>query len=536
MAKRRNAPALFELLRESNSTKSGQVGNESMRERLGAGSVKNTAPRPPGHPAVKAAKEAEERARREAEEAERRAKEALAAQVAEEKVLEAKSSDDLDLDVNALLSMPEFKAGRPVDSAKTTPAKPEPTSDTKAPNNIAKVAPARDAKSEAQPETQSETKAESKSETKADSRPRPRFKAKFKGKKPIAEPKPEAKPEHQSVSQPEAGVETPPQAKPEANPETKPEAKSESHAPETVKVPPVSSAEPAKKGASKVDVTSEADVTSVDSVSPKPQTGDQAPDEASSVEPKPEVVSSDESEAPRDPSTHPAGENRVVGGQFGMTPVKLGMFGAFALLLIFTIFVIAYSLGKSDAREEIEPQLREQAGNTLAGIEGDSAPARGEDKPIDPLQIARDEDFIKPGIVTPPAAAQTRDEDDASDAQATTQADEPLEITNTDSREPGVNYLHLAPLADEEEARRLQIFLAQHGIQSFIRTGERGGRIIHEPITLVGIESAGFKTSTRKISHEREIQRLGGIWFREHGGSIDYSRPNQWVWYKAPSQ
>ena len=223
-------------------------------------------------------------------------------------------------------------------------------------------------------------------------------------------------------------------------------------------------------------------------------------------------------------------------GQFGLTPVKLGMFGAFAVLLIFAIFVIAYSLGKSDAREELKDPMRDEASKTLAGMDGEGASGEGaEDRPIDPLQIAQDDEFIKPGIITPPQGDDQAD-DSAQETPAPPPANQPIEITNEDTREPGVNYLHLAPLADAEEARRLQIYLAEHGILSYIRTGDRGGRTVHEPITLVGIESDGFKTSTRKISHEREIQRLGGIWFQEHGGSVDYSRPNQWVWYKAPSQ
>ncbi|RNC80919.1 MAG: hypothetical protein ED559_03725 [Phycisphaera sp.] len=456
MAKRRNAPALFELLRETNSTKSGQVGNEQMRERLGGGSVDNTAPRPPGHPAVIAAKEAEERARREAAEAERKAEEALAAQVASEKVLEAKSGDNLDINMDALLSMPSFKAGREVESSEPTPAEPE----ANTPDTTASSEPTEQAKAP-EPDTGAE--------------------------KPVAKKKPEKKPE-----------------------------------PKVIKPEPVK--EPETKIESKVDVTSEADVKAS---KPAVETG-----VAPAVASKETGTTSERSEAKGSQADSPVDQKPVAVGQFGLTPVKLGMFGAFAVLLIFAIFVIAYSLGKSDAREEFKDPMRDEASKTLAGMDGeDASGAGGEDKPIDPLQIAQDDDFIKPGIITPP-----QNNDQADDSAEETPANQPIEITNEDTREPGVNYLHLAPLADAEEARRLQIYLAEHGIMSFIRTGDRGGRTVHEPITLVGIESDGFKTSTRKISHEREIQRLGGIWFQEHGGSVDYSRPNQWVWYKAPSQ
>ncbi|GAB5497018.1 MAG: hypothetical protein Phyf2KO_20980 [Phycisphaerales bacterium] len=454
MAKRRNAPALFELLRETNSTKSGQVGNEQMRERLGGGAVDNSAPRPPGHPAVIAAKEAEERAQREAAEAERKAEEALAAQVASEKVLEAKSGDNLDLNMDALLSMPSFKAGRDVESSAPEPDEPE----LKAPE-----------------------------QKKA--------------------PEPEEKAEKQEV---------------EKKPEKKPEPKV---------IEPVQNSEPEKdpepKVESKVDVTSEADAKPSKSVALADETPAAATDSGVVTEDPDAKASKVESPADRKP---------VAVGQFEMTPVKLGMFGAFAVLLIFAIFVIAYSLGKSDAREELKDPMRDEASKTLAGMEGEGTSGAGvEDKPIDPLQIAQDDDFIKPGIITPPQN-DDRADDSADLNPVPPPANQPIEITNEDTREPGVNYLHLAPLADAEEARRLQIYLAEHGIMSFIRTGDRGGRTVHEPITLVGIESEGFKTSTRKISHEREIQRLGGIWFQEHGGSVDYSRPNQWVWYKAPSQ
>lgn len=462
MAKRRNAPALFELLRETNSTKSGQVGNEQMRERLGGGAVDNSAPRPPGHPAVIAAKEAEERAQREAAEAEREAEESIAAQVASEKVLEAKNGDNLDINMDALLSMPSFKAGREVESSAPNTAEPE----TKAPEPPAS--------------------SESTEQTKA-------REPEKKAEKPVVE-KPEQKPEPKIINKPD------PEKEPEPTVESKVDVTREADA----KTP---------RSASEAHRTP-AQMTESDSASGSDGTGTKVPESGSPEEQKPITV-----------------------GQFGLTPVKLGMFGAFAVLLIFAIFVIAYSLGKSDAREELKDPMRDEASKTLAGIDGEGNPgAGGEDKPIDPILLAQDDDFVKPGIVVPP---QNDDLADDSTDQTPVQppANQPIEITNEDTREPGVNYLHLAKLADAEEARRLQIFLAEHGIMSFIRTGpDRSGRTVHEPITLVGIESDGFKTSTRKISHEREIQRLGGIWFQEHGGSVDYSRPNQWVWYKAPSQ
>lgn len=465
MAKRRNAPALFELLRETNSTKSGQVGNEQMRERLGGGAVDNSAPRPPGHPSVIAAKEAEERAQREAAEAERKAEEALASQVASEKVLEAKGGDNLDINMDALLSMPSFKAGRAVEASE--PKTPEPE---------AKAAEPADSGQQA---------------------------------------------EQAKTSEPEKQVEQP-DVKQKPDNKKKPEKKPE---PKVIKPEPVN--EPEAKIESKVDVTSETDVKPA-----KPAADTGVTPAVASKEPG---TTSEHSEDKGAEAASHVDQRPVALGQFGLTPVKLGMFGAFAVLLIFAIFVIAYSLGKSDAREELKDPMRDEASKTLAGMDGEGASGEGaEDRPIDPLQIAQDDEFIKPGIITPP---QDDDQDDsAQETPAPPPANQPIEITNEDTREPGVNYLHLAPLADAEEARRLQIYLAEHGILSYIRTGDRGGRTVHEPITLVGIESDGFKTSTRKISHEREIQRLGGIWFQEHGGSVDYSRPNQWVWYKAPSQ
>ncbi|PHQ82333.1 MAG: hypothetical protein COB69_02195 [Phycisphaera sp.] len=459
MAKRRNAPALFELLRESNSTRTGQVGNEDTRSQIGAGVVKNSAPRPPGHPAVVAEEKAAEQAKQDAIKAEQAAAEAkanakLQTKVAADTIVESKQSAPLGIEMDSLMSMPEFKAGRPI------APKPE------------AVAPP----------------------------------------KPKAEPKPAPKPEPtpEPVAAPEPVKPKPVVVKPIQEP------KKHKRTPKT-KAETVVVATP-----SKVDVTTEADTKSTPV--------------SKAIEPKPlaepvasPAIPTEMKDTERPVPKAPGQQAKVSGKQIELTPVRLGIFGAFILLLFFAMFVIGSWAGRSELQKEQQPQLIKAADSTLQNFGGGTAGQ--DDRPIDPLQIVRDMEFVTPSVVTLPATTPEQTPRDEPETSVPEQ-----EVLNEDSRIAGSNYLHLAALADSEEARRLQIFLAENGIKSYIRVGPRGGRTVHEIITLVGIPSAGWSTSTQKLSHVREIRRLGGIWFNEHGGSIDYSRVNQSQWYKKPPQ
>ena len=459
MAKRRNAPALFELLRESNSTRTGQVGNEDMRSQIGAGVVKNTAPRPAGHPAVVAkAKATEQEAKQDAIKAEQAAAQDKASAKLEpngtaDSVVEPKHSDALGIEMDSLMSMPEFKAGKP-------------------------VAPKPEAEATQEPE-----------------------------------PEPEPKPEPAPILEPVATTEQPKLKSAVVKPKGAPKHK---------RTPKAQAKPPVVLATSKVDVTTEADTKA----SPVSRPVESKPLVAQPVSRADEPFEMNDTEQP-DPKA--AGQQvKVNGNQIELTPVRLGIFGAFILLLFFAVFVIGNWTGRSELQKELEPQLREDADSTLQNF-GEGATGQ-DDRPIDPLQIVSDMEFVTPSAVTQPSTTPQQTPQDEPDQGI------PEQVLNEDSRVAGSNYLHLAALADSEEARRLQIFLSENGIKSYIRVGPRGGRTVHEIITLVGIPSEGWSTSTQKLSHVREIRRLGGIWFNEHGGSIDYSRANQSQWYKKPPQ
>lgn len=423
MAKRRNAPALFELLRDSNSTRTGQIGAEQLRNQLGGGTVKNTAPRPPGHPSLKEP-----------------APESttpvtpvtpIAAQVPSDAVVESKQPAQIapasaGPEVDPLLAMPTFRAGRPV----------------------------------------------------------------------TERPEPKPQPADQPLSATQAAALVPPQApKPTRVEVASPPAPKPQPKPQPQKAPPKPAPEPAKPESSAL----------IDDTDPQTLSPD----------------------APALPLF------RRIGNQLTFSTPVVGMAVAAALVLLVIAYVLGTLIGNQQARSELEPQLQQQAESTLSGLDAKTPPGQNPQneasnlRPVDPMVLARDPAINRPiTIENPPAQtpAQTQPEPAPS---------KPAEITNTDTREAGLNYLHLAPLADPEEARRLQIFLAENGIQSFVREQYRGGRLGHELITLVGIPPEGWSTSTRKMEHVREVQRLGGIWFKERGGSIDYSLDNQSQWYKA---
>jgi len=474
MAKRRNAPALFELLRESNSTRTGQVGNEQMRSQIGAGVVQNSAPRPPGHPAVIAKAKADEQAKTDALKAEQEAELAKAqAKLNPEKAADSGStSGDLGIEMDGLLAMPEFKAGRAVDPL------PEP-----------------EATNEAEPESETP-----------------------------AEPEVVAKPVSEPVSQPESKPVSKPVATPKA-PKSKPGGKKAKQT-KKAETPSQPKTEPS---VSKVDVTSEIE-SKPNSSLPRVVAGAPEKHSAEQVDSKPESPGVESEPKQTDqPSAKQAQQIKVGSKQIEVTPIKLGIFGAFILLLFFAMFVVGSWAGRSELEKEREPQLYKDAERTLKNIDDESGE---QSRPIDPLQIARDQEFVPPTVNNEQAEAPAQT---PSQTPTNTQPEiEPDQIANVDTRIPDNNYLHLAALTDSEEARRLQIFLAENGIESYIREGPRGGRTVYELITLVGIPSEGWSTSTEKLSHVREIRRLGGIWFNEHGGSIDYSRANQSQWYKAP--
>lgn len=437
MAKRRNAPALFELLRDSNSTRTGQIGGEQLRTQLGGGTVKNTAPRPPGHPSLKATEPPPEPTAPGATPVT-----PIGAQVASDSLVESKQPAELGpvakgTEVDPLLAMPTFRAGRPVKE------KPEPKAEPKA--------------------------------------------------------EPRSEPTAQPLSSTQASALVPPKTpRPTRIEPTRPE-------PTRVEVAPPPKPESPK-------------------VSPKPAY--QPTPTPSGFEPESEEGSSDwEQVAPveRLPLL------KRVGNQLTFSTPVVGMALASVLVIVVISYVVGTLIGRKQASDELAPQLQHQADSTLSGLEGQERPGRTvEDRPIDPMNLAKDPVANKPiAVQTPPVQAQTPTTTPVPAPEET----KPVQITNADTRVIGQNYLHLAPLADPEEARRLQTFLAENGIESFVREQYRGGLLGHEIITLVGIPSEGWSTNTRKIDHAEEIKRLGGIWFREYGGSIDFSRENQSQWY-----
>jgi hypothetical protein len=479
MAKRRNAPALFELLRDSNSTRTGQIGGEQLRTQLGGGTVKNTAPRPPGHPALKAEQEASAEAEQSEKAEQADDSQALASQVASETVVESKqsasfTSADTGSEVDPLLSMPTFKAGR-------------------------KVAP------KAEPEAKAstpESKPESKPEARTDSKPEP-----TKTPEPV-------------VKQVEAPEVKAPAPKAESKPEPKPEARIEAPKVERTVEPEVGGSKPQK--ASKPDST------------PEPEKMPETEAEASAL-PQDEVAAEEEG---FDQAKYPLVKR--VGNQMTFSTFTVGMIITAIPVIILVAYLIGTLVGTSTTKRDLAPMLRDQAENELSGLDVQPNPNTGEDASLrDPLNLTRDPEFTSPQGVVPTiaepegATEQAGAVDTGEEAAKESEPANTVQITNEDTRVDGQNYLHLAPLADPEEARRLQRFLAENGIQSFIREQYRGGRLGHEIITLVGIPSDEWSTSTKKIDHEREVKRLGGIWFSDFGGSIDFSRDNQSVWYKA---
>lgn len=441
MAKRRNAPALFELLRDSNSTRSGQIGGEQLRAQIGGGMVPNAVPKPPNHPSLKSPPP-------ETPEQNGGLSVPVAGQVASEAVVESKEVSPtvpppaaLDAPEAApLAAMPSFRAGRSV-----------PT-------------------------------------------------------------KPEAKPE----SKPDAKIETPPEAKPETKPEPKPEPKAVRVAPPVVG-PEVPKAEP-KPVKSVPAPKAEPKVEREPFAKPAEQPSDEDP-KAAEVES--EGVPGEASEA------LPLLKRQ--GNQLTVSTFAVGTAATACLLLLLVAYLVGTAVGNSQGKSELEPMVRNQADTALQAPEGQGIPSIGtrEDRPIDPMRLSPDPQVSRPIAVTPPA------EQAAEEAKPEAKGPETVQVTNEDTRVPGQNYLHLAPLADSEEALRLQAYFAQHGIATHIREQFRGGRLGHEIITLVGIPSEEWSTSTKKIEHEREVKRLGGLWFRDFGGSIDFSRDNQSVWYKA---
>lgn len=434
MAKRRNAPALFELLRETNSTRTGQIGGEQLRTQLGGGTVKNAAPRTPGHPSLTEKPDTPE--------------EPLtpAAKVASEAVVESKPKsatteapqEPIGADTDPLLSMPTFKAGRNV------PAKPEP-----APEATKVSAPAPEAK----PVKKTEAKPEA--------------------------PKPKAPPPEAVVTP--APVEPvkvePPKAKPEPKPEVMPE--------------------------------------------PTPVT-EAAADEGS--DPTPTAGEFDQEKYPL---------MKRVGNQMTFSTFAVGMIVTAVPVIILVAYLIGTLVGSSSTKRDLEPMLRDQAQSGFSGLDSEPATNNTDEGSLsDPLNLAQDPKFTSPQGVVPETTPTPQDQEPVEQANQSNEPADTVQITNEDTRTLDWNYLHLAPLADPEEALRLQKFLAENGIESFVREVYRGGRLVHEVVTLVGIPAEGWSTSTKKITHEDEVKRLGGIWFREFGGSIDYSRENQLIWYK----
>ncbi len=437
MAKRRNAPALFELLRDSNSTRSGQIGGEQLRTQLGGGTVKNSAPRPPGHPALK-------------EEASKPLEPTpIAAQVATESVVESKQAGETDRhfpgsEVDPLLAMPSFKAGRAV------AAKPEPTTETK--------------------------------------------------------PEPEI---------PSGEVDPQPVERVTVTKAPEPEMK-----PVVVKPTPEPAARKAKFGS-------------------KP--GHKAPGFGDRAEPAPDSKSespSDDASPPEETQLAPEDVPqksplmRRVGNQMTFSTFSVGMIVTAIPVIILVAYLIGTVVGGDAAKKDVAPLLREQADSSLSGLDGQPRPNNGaEDRPIDPMKLAQDPAFKSPEEVVPVPPPVGQGEQSSGQGTAEPETQKPIQITNEDTRIVGQNYLHLAPLADPEEARRLQAFFAENGVASYIREVIRGGVQGYEVITLVGIPSEGWSTNTRKIDHATEVKRLGGIWFKDYGGSIDFSRDNQSQWY-----
>lgn len=104
-------------------------------------------------------------------------------------------------------------------------------------------------------------------------------------------------------------------------------------------------------------------------------------------------------------------------------------------------------------------------------------------------------------------------------------------MLHEDPREPLVNYLVLATLAEGRASEAVQ-FLATRGVEA-IAVPTRPGSGLYRVVSLeVAVPSGAYRErAADRHRHEAEVAGLGRVWLRQHGGSSDFSS-TMWALYE----
>jgi hypothetical protein len=213
--------------------------------------------------------------------------------------------------------------------------------------------------------------------------------------------------------------------------------------------------------------------------------------------------------------------------------------GVFVVALV--VWIIAFTRGKAVGVNETErkfgvlTQPAQPAGDPLNGTPGQPpqagpGPSTSQDPPVnaDPRKSNAAKPQPKKGAPPPAALGVTAAQVGAGAGDILT----PNGRTATDPRVPGMNYLVLTILAEEEAAEAVA-FLARNGLDSFAVPNKAdrrasSGRKTSVLIVSGGITAEQYKKDPTRTQLEQAAAKLGVAW-KKQGGSVDFA---QYYWQK----
>ncbi len=220
------------------------------------------------------------------------------------------------------------------------------------------------------------------------------------------------------------------------------------------------------------------------------------------------------------------------GGVVRMRANLLYLLAAGWLVSLLVVWLVGHEWGAASKARELEPLL--QRGPTPSDPLSAGVSAPSSDRPVGIGSSSPEPAKPQPKPITTIVPGPVAGQPQATPAADTGQAPYITSTgrTNRDPRTPGLNYLVLATVPEDEAVRAVR-FLADHGHNAVgvpaTEVDRRGGSAKdsrYRLVVLTGITAAEYRDAAPvRTRLEADVRRLGQIWQQEHRGSTNFGRP-----------
>lgn len=199
--------------------------------------------------------------------------------------------------------------------------------------------------------------------------------------------------------------------------------------------------------------------------------------------------------------------------------LTLAYLATWTLVILVVGWVAGFQSGKSEVYQEWE------SASEIPTFE-DSG-----EVPFDPLLLDEQRS------AEPEPIERSRPAPDQQASVAGSSADAPTQPSSgsadAERRTPGLNYLALGTVREQEEAERLVGFLEAEGMPAqMVRVRARSGQA-WQVLTLEGITGREYgRNAPVRRDHEARVTELGRRWLKEMDGTLDFTVPARRQWTK----